>query len=82
MHAVTIVDGALAWRPHPDPEPGTGELLVRVRAAGVCRGDLMQRDGLYPPPPGPPRRTSPASSWPARWRRAVQVSVASPSATG
>jgi NADPH:quinone reductase len=52
MHAVTIVDGALAWREHPDPVPGTGELLVWVRAAGVCRGDLMQRDGLYPPPPG------------------------------
>jgi NADPH2:quinone reductase len=51
MHAVTIVDGAVAWRPRPDPEPGTGELLVRVRAAGLCRGDLMQRDGLYPPPP-------------------------------
>jgi NADPH:quinone reductase-like Zn-dependent oxidoreductase len=52
MHAVTIVDGALEWRPHPDPEPGTAELLVRVRAAGVCRGDLMQQEGLYPPPPG------------------------------
>jgi NADPH:quinone reductase len=52
MHAVTIADGALAWLPQPDPRPGTGELLVRVRAAGVCRGDLMQRDGLYPPPPG------------------------------
>ena len=52
MHAVTIVDGALAWREHPDPVPGTGELLVRVRAAGVCRGDLMQRDGMYPPPAG------------------------------
>jgi putative PIG3 family NAD(P)H quinone oxidoreductase len=56
MHAVTIVDGALEWREHPDPTPGTGELLVRVRAAGVFRGDLMQRQGLYPPPPG----TSPA----------------------
>jgi len=55
---VTIVDGALAWREQPDPEPGAGELLVAVRAAGVCRGDLMQRDGLYPPPPGttPPDR--------------------------
>jgi NADPH:quinone reductase-like Zn-dependent oxidoreductase len=52
VHAVTITDGALAWREHPDPSPGTGELLVRVRAAGVCRGDLMQRDGMYPPPPG------------------------------
>ena len=58
MHAVTIVGGALAWHEQPDPEPGTGELLVAVRAAGVCRGDLMQRDGLYPPPPGttPPDR--------------------------
>lgn len=52
MYAVTIDGGALAWRERPDPAPGTGELLVRVRAAGVCRGDLMQRDGLYPPPPG------------------------------
>jgi NADPH:quinone reductase-like Zn-dependent oxidoreductase len=58
MHAVTIVDGALEWREHPDPVPGTGELLVRVGAAGVCRGDLMQRAGMYPPPPGttPPDR--------------------------
>ena len=52
MHAVTIVDGALAWREHADPVPGPGDLLVRVRAAGVCRGDLMQRDGMYPPPAG------------------------------
>lgn len=52
MHAVTIVGGALAWRPHPDPEPGPTDLLVHVRAAGVCRGDLMQRDGMYPPPAG------------------------------
>jgi NADPH:quinone reductase len=58
MHAVTIVDGALEWRQHPDPVPGTGELLVRVGGAGVCRGDLMQRAGMYPPPPGttPPDR--------------------------
>jgi NADPH2:quinone reductase len=58
MHAVTIVDGALVWREQPDPTPGTSELLVAVKAAGVCRGDLMQRDGMYPPPPGttPPDR--------------------------
>jgi NADPH:quinone reductase-like Zn-dependent oxidoreductase len=49
---VTIVDGELSWREHPDPVPGRGELLVRVRVAGVCRGDLMQRAGAYPPPPG------------------------------
>ena len=52
MHAVTIVDGAVAWREQPDPEPGSSELLVAVRAAGVCRGDLMQAEGMYPPPPG------------------------------
>jgi NADPH:quinone reductase-like Zn-dependent oxidoreductase len=52
VHAVTIEDAAVAWRPQPDPEPGTDDLLVRVRAAGVCRGDLMQAAGMYPPPPG------------------------------
>ena len=34
------------------PRPGTRELLVRVEAAGVNRPDVMQRKGLYPPPPG------------------------------
>ncbi|MFT8419067.1 MAG: NAD(P)H-quinone oxidoreductase, partial [Acetobacter sp.] len=34
------------------PQPGRGEVLVRVMAAGVNRPDLMQRKGLYPPPPG------------------------------
>lgn len=34
------------------PRPGAGELLVRVEAAGVNRPDVMQRKGLYPPPPG------------------------------
>ena len=38
----------------PVPEPGLGELLVRVAAAGVNRPDLMQRQGAYPPPPGAP----------------------------
>lgn len=36
----------------PRPEPGPGELLVRVVAAGVNRADILQRRGLYPPPPG------------------------------
>ena len=35
----------------PDPQPGPGEILVRVAAAGVNRADVMQRRGLYPPPP-------------------------------
>jgi len=34
------------------PEPGPGEILIRVLAAGVNRADLMQRRGHYPPPPG------------------------------
>ncbi len=36
----------------PDPTPSPRELLIRVRAAGVNRADLLQRQGFYPPPPG------------------------------
>ena len=36
----------------PDPQPGPGELLVRVAASGVNRPDVLQRKGLYPMPPG------------------------------
>jgi NADPH2:quinone reductase len=36
------------------PTPGAGEILVKVAAAGVNRPDVMQRKGLYPPPPGAP----------------------------
>jgi NADPH2:quinone reductase len=38
----------------PLSEPGQGEVLIRVEAAGVNRPDVMQRLGLYPPPPGAP----------------------------
>ena len=38
----------------PVPTPGEGEILVKVAAAGVNRPDVMQRMGLYPPPPGAP----------------------------
>ena len=38
----------------PTPSPKEGEILVRVRAAGVNRPDLKQREGSYPPPPGAP----------------------------
>jgi NADPH:quinone reductase-like Zn-dependent oxidoreductase len=54
MRAVTIVDGQLEWNEHPDPQPGGSELLVAVRAAGLNGGDMMQRRGLYPAPPGAP----------------------------
>ena len=36
----------------PDPVPGAGEVLIRVAASGVNRPDVLQRKGLYPPPPG------------------------------
>jgi len=38
----------------PRPQPGSGEVLVQVAAAGVNRPDVMQRKGVYPPPPGAP----------------------------
>ena len=36
----------------PVPKPGAGEILIKIAAAGVNRPDVMQRMGLYPPPPG------------------------------
>ena len=42
----------LVARERPDPVPGRGELLIAVVAAGVNRPDIVQRRGLYPPPPG------------------------------
>ncbi len=36
------------------PSPGPGEILIAVRAAGVNRPDVLQRNGAYPPPPGAP----------------------------
>jgi putative PIG3 family NAD(P)H quinone oxidoreductase len=43
----------LEYREVDDPRaPGSGEVLVRVRAAGLNRADLLQRRGLYPPPEG------------------------------
>ena len=38
--------------PRPVPQPQAGEVLIRVAAAGVNRPDILQRKGLYPPPPG------------------------------
>jgi putative PIG3 family NAD(P)H quinone oxidoreductase len=45
IEALTVVE-------RPDPEPDADEVLIRVRAAGVNRPDLLQRQGLYQPPPG------------------------------
>ena len=55
MRAATIRDGEIVIEEHPDPEPGAGEVLVRVRAAGLNGADMMQRRGLYPAPPGSPQ---------------------------
>jgi NADPH2:quinone reductase len=55
MRAVTIRDKQLSVEDHPDPTPGAGEVLVRVRAAGVNGADMMQRAGFYPAPPGAPQ---------------------------
>jgi NADPH:quinone reductase len=54
VRAVTIKDGSLLLEERPDPEPGKGELLVRVRAAGLNGADMLQRRGAYPAPPGSP----------------------------
>ncbi|MEE8273118.1 MAG: NAD(P)H-quinone oxidoreductase [Alphaproteobacteria bacterium] len=58
MTAIEIAEpgGPEVLRPveRPRPEPGHGEVLVRVAAAGVNRPDVLQRKGGYPPPPGAP----------------------------
>lgn len=54
MRAVVIRDGGLELAERPDPVARAHELLVRVHAAGLNGADLLQRDGLYPPPPGVP----------------------------
>jgi putative PIG3 family NAD(P)H quinone oxidoreductase len=54
MRAATITDKQLVIDDHPDPEPGDGEVLVRVRAAGLNGADMHQLAGGYPAPPGAP----------------------------
>lgn len=59
MTAIQVEGGsgpAAALKPGriPLPRPGPGHILIQVRAAGVNRPDLIQRMGMYPPPPGAP----------------------------
>jgi NADPH:quinone reductase len=54
VRAVTVQDGRLVVEDRPDPEPGLGEVLVRVRGAGINGADMLQRRGAYPAPPGSP----------------------------
>jgi NADPH:quinone reductase len=55
MRAVTIRDKQIVVEEHDDPQPGKGEVLVRVSAAGLNGGDMMQRRGLYPAPRDSPQ---------------------------
>ena len=56
MRAVVAVrpggPDVLAVETRPRPIPQAGEILIRVEAAGVNRPDILQRMGLYAPPPG------------------------------
>ena len=54
MRAAVIADQQIVIETRPDPEPGDGEVLVRVHGAGLNRADLAQRAGHYPSPPGWP----------------------------
>lgn len=55
MRAMVIgPDATLEPAELPTPEPGPGELLIEVAAAGVNRADLLQLAGHHPPPPGAP----------------------------
>ena len=53
MRAVVVEAGdQLVWHEVPDITTGRGEVLIKVRAVGVNRADLLQAAGRYPPPPG------------------------------
>jgi putative PIG3 family NAD(P)H quinone oxidoreductase len=58
MHAVVVTKPGgpevMRWLEVPDPVPGPDEVVINVTASGVNRADLLQRQGLYPPPPGAP----------------------------
>jgi NADPH2:quinone reductase len=52
MKAILIEGSDLRWGEVATPEPGVGEVRIRVRASAVNRADLVQRAGAYAPPPG------------------------------
>ena len=59
MKAVTLENPGRDYRLElgdiPRPEPGAGEILIKVAAAGINRADILQAQGAYPPPPGAPQ---------------------------
>lgn len=52
MKALQGVDGQVEWVEEPGPTCDVGQVRIRVAAAGLNRADLLQKAGLYPPPPG------------------------------
>jgi putative PIG3 family NAD(P)H quinone oxidoreductase len=78
MRAVVISEPGgpevLALENVPDPIPAAGEVVIDVASAGVNRADLMQRMGLYPPPPG-------ASQYPGL-ECSGRITVVGPDVTG
>ncbi|WLH70296.1 zinc-binding dehydrogenase [Pseudomonas sp. FP2309] len=52
MKALQGVEGHVEWLEEPSPTCDVGQVRIRVAAAGLNRADLLQRAGLYPPPPG------------------------------
>ncbi|MWV15746.1 zinc-binding dehydrogenase [Pseudomonas sp. L-22-4S-12] len=52
MRALQGVEGQVEWCERPSPACDVGQIRVRVAAAGLNRADLLQRAGMYPPPPG------------------------------
>ncbi len=91
MTAITVRDGKgpaenLVPAELPAPEPGPGQVLIRVRAAGVNRPDVLQRLGAYPPPPGAPDtlglevagEVAAVGVGASRWREGDQVTALLP----
>ncbi|WP_033063420.1 zinc-binding dehydrogenase [Pseudomonas sp. GM48] len=52
MKALQGVDGQVVWVDEASPACDVGQVRIRVAAAGLNRADLLQKAGLYPPPPG------------------------------
>ncbi|MEI9271345.1 alcohol dehydrogenase catalytic domain-containing protein, partial [Pseudomonas aeruginosa] len=52
MNALQGIEGRVEWSEIAAPSCGQGEIRIRVAAAGLNRADLLQKAGLYPPPPG------------------------------
>ena len=52
MKAIKVIDGKAALQEAEIPTIGPNDILIRVKATAANRADLMQKKGLYPPPPG------------------------------